>query len=139
MDFFSALRVSVRCAIDSIALMMSLLLVVEGADDVLERAEQVAQPVGAAVHHLVELVGDGAELGDAAAAEQERQRAEHLLDLGVAAGVGEVDLVAVGQPAGRRPWVGGLEGDVLLPQQADLADVGDRVVGEVDVVLDPHA
>ena len=32
-------------------------------------------------------LGDGLELGDAAAVEQQAQRAEDLLDLGVAAGV----------------------------------------------------
>ena len=62
------------------------LLVVEGPDHVGERGQQVAQVLLAPVHRLVELLGDGAELGHATAAEQERQRAEHLLDLGVAAG-----------------------------------------------------
>ena len=52
---------------------------------------------------------------------------------------GERDLVAVAEPARpRRPSTGGLEGDVLLTEQADLADVGDRVVGQVDVLADQH-
>ena len=33
---------------------------------------------------------------------------------------------------------GCLQGDVLLPQQRDLADLGDRVVRQHDVVLHPH-
>ena len=49
----------------------------------------------AALEGEVELLGDRLELRDAATVEQQAQRTEHLLDLGVAAGPLERDRVAV--------------------------------------------
>jgi hypothetical protein len=109
------------------------LLAVQGAHDVGQVAEQRLEPLLPAVHHVVELAGDGAQLRHAAAAEEVGQRAEHLLDLRVATGGGQLDAVAVLEPADR--FTGrGLEGDVLLTEQRDLPDVGDGVVGQLDVV-----
>ncbi len=135
---FSRLRVAVRLLTDSIARMMSAFWSSSVPTTSVSERQQVAQVLLAPVHRLVELPGDGAELGHATAAEQERQRAEHLLDLGVPAGRRQRDVVALAEPARRGTLGRRLQGDVLLTEQADLADLGDRVVGQVDVLADQH-
>ena len=115
-----------------------VLLVVERADDVLERAEQVPEPVGAAVHHLL----SSWVMVPSWATPPPLSRNDSAPSTSSTSGLRPVsasgDVVAVGEPAGRRRAGRRLERDVLLPQQADLADVGDRVVGQHDVVLDPQ-
>ena len=71
---------------------------------------------------------------DAAAVEQQAERAEDLLDLGVAAGALERDHVAVCERLVLCVARRGAQRDELLAQQAGLADLGDRVVGQLDVV-----
>ncbi len=63
----------------------------EGVDLVEHRADGVL----AAGDGLVELLRDRLQLGHATAVEDQAQRAEHLLDLGVAAGALDRDDVAV--------------------------------------------
>ena len=80
----------------------------------LERVPDLALP---ALQRLPQLGVDGLQLGEPAAVEHQRQRAEELLDLHVAIGAVEGDQRAVGELAG-----GGLgarrgELDVLLAQQ----------------------
>ena len=83
---------------------------VHGADDVaalrIQRADErvqlfqrAADVVRAAVHHRVQLLGDGLQLTQPAAAEQEGQGPEDFLDLGVAAGLAERDDVALAESA----------------------------------------
>ena len=95
----------------------------EGADLGQHRAELGL----AAVEGVVQLGEDGLELADAAAVEQQRERAEDLFDLGVAAGAVQADDVVV-----RKLAAAGLrrrrELDELLPEQAGLADLGAGVV-----------
>ena len=88
---------------------------------VFELRDEVLDVAGAATERVVELDLDGLQLGDATAVEQQRHRAEDLLDLGVAAGARQRDAVAVAEPAlGRRVGRGG-ERDVLLAEQARSA------------------
>ena len=54
----------------------------------------------AALQGVVQLGEDRLELADATTVEQQRERAEHLFDLGVATGAVQPDLVAVRQLAG---------------------------------------
>ncbi len=89
-------------------------------------AEHRADVVLASGDRLVELLGDGLELGHAAAVEDQAQRAEHLLDLGVAAGALERDDVSVAERLVAGAGLGRRQGDELLAEQAGLADLGDR-------------
>ena len=70
---------------------------------------------------LLSSVSIDLELGHAATVEQQRERAQHLLDLGVAAGAGERDVVAVAEAALGGRAVGAGQLDVLLAQQARSA------------------
>ena len=97
--FFSELRVALRWLIDSIAWMMSAFWssrvpTTSSSDPSRSRS----RPVRPSITWLSSWVMVPS-WADAAAAEQEGQRAEHLLDLGVAAGVGERDRVAVATAA----------------------------------------
>ena len=106
---------------------------VEGPGEGVDLGEHRADVVLAAGDRLVELLGDGLELRHAAAVEDQAQRAEHLLDLRVAAAPLERDDLAVGERA-LRPGLGRRERDELLAEQAGLADLGDRVLGQLGVV-----
>ena len=78
------------------------LVVVELAGEDAQLAQHGLRRVLAALEGQVELLGDGLELRDAAAVEQQAQRAEHLLDLRVAAGALDRDGVAVPERVGAR-------------------------------------
>ena len=75
------------------------LVVVELGHELADLVEHRAGRALAAVERLVDLGRDRLELGDAAAVEDQAQRTEHLLDLGVAPGLVERDLGAVGELA----------------------------------------
>ena len=74
---------------------------------------------------LLSSLRDRLQLGDAATVEEQAQRAEHLLDLGVAAGALERYLVAARERVAAGARSGGAERDELLAEQAGLADLGD--------------
>ena len=88
-----------------------------------------------ALEGVVELGEDGLELADATAVEQQREGAEDLFDLRVAAGAVQADDVAVRQLACAR-FLGVLELDELLAQKAGLTDLGPGVVRKLDVPWD---
>ena len=81
-------------------------------------------------------LADRLQLGDAAAVEEQAERAEHFLDLGVAAGALERDVVAVAERLVGGAGLGRGERHELLAEQAGLADRGDRVVREAGVVAE---
>ena len=89
-------------------------------------------------HRLGQLDVDRLELRDTATVEQQGQRREDLLDLRVPAGTVQRDGVAVSQPAGASPRRS-LERHELLAEQAGLAQLGDRVVRQLDRVQQPQA
>ena len=112
------------------------LLRVEPADEGVELVEGVLQLVLPALQRLAELAVDRLQLGQAAAVEDQRHRAEELLDLHVAVGPLERDE----GPSRRSPVGSALPGGgqlhVLLPEQRGLLDRGDRVRGQLDVAVD---
>ncbi|TWF95009.1 hypothetical protein FHU35_13734 [Saccharopolyspora dendranthemae] len=110
---------------------------VQPRDQFVEVVEQAADVGLTPAHRLVELLGDVLQLRDTTTVEQQRQRAEDLFDLGVAVRAVQADGRAFGQPPG-----GSLRGrgqlDVLLTQQAGLAQPGDGVGGQLDVSVEGH-
>lgn len=114
-----------------------LAVVVEVGDQGVDAPEHGADLGFPAAERRVEFPGDGAELVDAAAVEQQGQRAEHLLHLGAAAGAGQRDDVPVGEPAGAAAGRGG-ELHVLLAQEAGLSQARGGVGGQPHVAVDLH-
>ena len=115
------------------ALTMSALLSSSWVISVPDLVEHRPRRTLAALERDVELAGDGAQLGDPATVEQQAERAEHLLDLGVAAAALERDHVAAASGSVLAPVSGGGERDELLAQQAGLPDRRHRVVGQLGV------
>ena len=104
------------------------LLPVERADELVEVGQQGAQLRLVARRRRVELAGDRLDLLDTAAVEQQRQRAEHLLDLRPDVGAVGRDHRTGREAALRRVGGRGHQLDELLAEEAGLAQAG-RGVG----------
>src|SRR5205085_2793124 len=116
------------------------LLVVESAEEGLEVGQQRTggrTPVRRA-ERQVQFVGDHLDLAQATVVEQQRQRAEDLLDLGRGLGIQERNLGFVTQLGRRRVVNRRDELDVLLTEQRGLLHFGVRVRRQVNRAVDLH-
>ena len=95
-------------------------LLVEVGDQLVRVVQQRLDVRLAAGRRVVELLGDGVELVDPTAVEQQRQRAEHLFDLDAAVRPGQRDGRVVGELALGLVVAGRGQLDVLLAEQARL-------------------
>lgn len=113
-------------------------VLVQGRDQCVHPFQHGADLGFAAAEGGVEFLGDGLELVDAAAVEEQREGAEDLLDLGVAAGAGHRDDTAVPEAPGGGLLGGGDELDVLLAEEAGLFQAGAGVGGQPHLAVDLH-
>ena len=113
------------------------LLGVERADDVLERAEQ--RPRSRSSRPLITWLSSSTMV-PSWATPPPLSRNDSAPSTSSTSGLRPVAASGMLSPSpswsSEAPDLGRLERDVLLAEQADLADVGDRVVGELDVVAD---